>query len=137
MAAAGALVITGCESRAATSKESSTRDVVKAPSADQRRVARVIERLDDAVNRGDARAVCHKLVARESAGKRCVPDLVLLFRQPHYRTFDITVRKVTVRGRRATAKVVLRVRRSSGGERETYSLAKEDGEWRLRLSLGR
>ena len=138
IAAAAALAITGCESGAETSKGSrGTQGVVTAISAEKRQVVRVIERFEDAVNKGDARRICRTLLARQSSGKRCIRDLGMLFRHPIYRNFEISVRRVTIRGRRATANVVLRIRTRNGtrGERDKYSLVKEDGEWRLRLQI--
>ncbi len=136
MAAAGALAISSCGSGADSPNKSATRDVANASSAEERRAARVIEHFEDAANKEDARRACQELLARESTGKRCVQDLALLFSQPAYRTLEITVREVAVRGRTATARVVLRIGRATRGERETYSLVKEDGEWRLALRVG-
>jgi hypothetical protein len=134
---AAALVWSGCGGATETPNQgTSTPSTVDGSSAEERQVARVIERLEDAIRRADARRACTRILARETTGRRCIDDLGLVLRHPMYRRFEITVRDVTLNDGRATARVVLRIRGEAGGERETYRLVREGSEWRVALRLG-
>jgi hypothetical protein len=129
-----ALVCGGCASGGGPE---ATTDAGDAPGpSDERRVARVVMSLQEAINRGDATRVCEQLLARETTGRRCIRDLNVLFRHPIYRKFRIDVRKVTIKGERATARVVLKIRGGTRAEHETYRLIRQDGEWRVALPIG-
>jgi hypothetical protein len=129
---AAALALTGCGGGGSGADTPHRVDA----TADERQATRAIERLEDAINKGEARRICNEILAEETTGPKCTHDTTLLLRHPMYRRFAATVRDVNVTGERATALVVLKITSDERGERESYPLVKEGGEWRVAIRLG-
>jgi hypothetical protein len=106
-------------------------------SGDEKQVADVVERLQSAGSKGDAKAVCDEVLAKalrdkmQAPGSNCEQEIDKALTDAD--DFDLEVEDVTVNGSQATARVTGRV---DGADRvREFQFEREGSEWRA-TSLG-